>query len=225
MCHHELGSVCSPSCLLFTVKVQFLKHVTSSDKRSQAASQSDSIGPCSAWLQEAFVAALVEVHVRLVLCSLWGWVACALSCSLVCSFLLSLLLAVDGTVLLCRSFLLGDLHLRFGLGYNRVTSREQLLYTENRVLIMGLDSHIWTQGHNVTQRLTLVFALMSLTLIVGSTARLCLLCWFMVLFIQIIASLFSLSTLVTSASSKWSYCSSWKWNKRMKKIIITVRWQ
>lgn len=77
-------------------------------------------------------------------------------------------------------------------------------------------------------KLTLVFALMSLTLTDGSTARLCLLCWFMALFIQIIASLFSLSTLFTSASSKWSYCSSWKSNRqyyvlcRQQKLLIVV---
>lgn len=55
---------------------------------------------------------------------------------------------------------------------------------------------------------------MSLTLTAGSAVRVCLLCWFMVLFIHIIASLVSLSTLLTSASSKWLYCSSWKVNGR-----------
>lgn len=70
MCHHELGSVRSLSCLLFTVKVQFLKHVTGSDKRSQTASQSDSIGPLFSLASGGVWAVLVEVHVRLVLCSL-----------------------------------------------------------------------------------------------------------------------------------------------------------
>lgn len=76
--------------------------------------------------------ALVKVHVRLVFCSFWGGVACALGCSLVSSVFLGFLLSIDRTVLLCRRFLLGNLYLGLGLGHNGVTSREQLLEKDTK---------------------------------------------------------------------------------------------
>lgn len=108
--------------------------------RSQAASQSDSISSCLALLQEAV---LVKVHVRLDICCFWGWIACALSCSFVCSFLWRLLLSAHRTVLLHGRLLLGQLHLWFGLGHNRVTSREQLLGSQTKT---SKEKEPWIPG-------------------------------------------------------------------------------
>jgi len=51
----------------------------------------------------------------------------------------------------------------------------------------------------------------------------CLLCWFIALFIQIIASLVSLSTLLTSASTKWSYCSSWRVRSKTGQMLKMLK--
>lgn len=56
----------------------------------------------------------------------------------------------------------------------------------------------------------------------GSTDKLCLLCWFMLLFIHIITSQVNLSTLVTSASSKWSYCSSCESIRKKTSVLLAL---
>lgn len=56
---------------------------------------------------------------------------------------------------------------------------------------------------------TFILAWISFTVTTGFWVRLCLLCWFILLFIQIMASLTVLSTFVMSSSSKWSYFSSY----------------
>lgn len=85
--------------------------------------------------------------------------------------------------------------------------------TKTRQFIQSLCSH----GTNYTihstlsirrEWLTLVFAAISAVFTTGSACRLCLLCWFILLFIQIMTSLTILSTFCTSASSRWSYGSS-----------------
>lgn len=57
---------------------------------------------------------------------------------------------------------------------------------------------------------TFVLAWISATLTTGSRVRSWLFCWFILPFIHTMASLSCLSTRVTSSSSKWLYCSSYR---------------
>lgn len=66
---------------------------------------------------------------------------------------------------------------------------------------------------------TLCFAWISWTLTTGSRVRSWLFCWFILLFIQTMASVTCLSTRFTSSSSRWSYCSSC-WEKRRKNELF-----
>lgn len=76
----------------------------------------------------------------------------------------------------------------------------QIIFFANNALM--LDGQHGLLVFMMQQTLTVVFARISLTLTAGSTVKLCLLCWFMALFIHIIVSVVNLSTLETSASSK-----------------------
>lgn len=69
---------------------------------------------------------------------------------------------------------------------------------------------------------TLVLAWISRTLTAGSRVRSRLVCWFILLFIQTMASFTCFSTRVTSSSSKWLYCSSC-WEKH--RYIMTLVWR
>lgn len=62
---------------------------------------------------------------------------------------------------------------------------------------------------NYIRRLTLILACMSLAFITGSNVRLLLFWRLRWLFIHSVASFVLFSTFATSASSRWSYCSSW----------------
>lgn len=57
---------------------------------------------------------------------------------------------------------------------------------------------------------TFVLAWISATLTTGSSVKSRLFCWFILPFIHTMASLRCLSTRVTSSSSKWLYCSSYR---------------
>lgn len=144
------------------------------------------------------------------------------------------LLSIYWPILLCL-LILGDLHFRFGFWHDWVASRVKLLQRWREDIIVRHLGHFyiwmnichirtrsfpwpcdltrqnsyWKDYANRLLALTFVFAWISLTLTAGSWVRLCLLCAFILLFIQIMASFTCLSTFNISNSSKCSYCSSW----------------